>query len=338
MLILSNSLAKTDDEGCLKVAKSLVSRIKKAKPETTVITYERESELSDVHLNVNRLMLSCGLFSVIRRCNEPVLYIPFPARTLATALRVFVVSLFTRQKLSVISVMKYHTNFISRILLRLSGADFVVFSKDAAEFYEKIAGKKRVEYLKTGVDTQKFTPVDNNKKNALKEKYGFDCRPVILHAGHLNRGRNIAELMKFDEKYQILLVTSTLTKNEQDIELKNELLSKPNIRIIDDYIPNIEELYQLSDIYFFPVVEQGRCIDVPLSVMEAASCGKPIITTDYGEIKELINNDGFYRINSFDKESLDCLAEKALNSQSVTARKSVLEYDWSNAVSFFINS
>ena len=338
MLILSNCLTTTDDEGCLKLAKSLVSRIKKANPETTVITYERESGLSDVHLNVNKLMLSSKLFSIIRSCNEPVLYIPFPVRTLATALRVFVVSLYTRKKLSVISVMKYHTNLISRILLRLSGADFVVFSMDAAEFYEKIAGKKRVAYLKTGVDTQKFVPVDNEKKIALKKKYGFDGRPVIRHVGHLNRGRNIAELMKFGEKYQILLVTSTLTKNEQDIELKNELLSKPNIRIIDDYIPNIEELYQLSDIYFFPVVEQGRCIDVPLSVMEAASCGKPIITTDYGEIKALINNDGFYRINSFDTESLSGLAEKALNSQSGTARKSALEYDWNNAVTFFINS
>lgn len=338
MLILSNSLTKNDDEGCLKVAKSLVSRIKKAKPETTVVTYERESELSDVHLNVNKLMLSRKLFSIIHRRNEQVLYIPFPARTFATALRVFVLSFYARKRLSVISVMKYHTGFISRLLLHLSGAKFVVFSTDASEFYEKTLGKKRVIYLKTGVDTRKFAPVSDEKKNALKEKYGFDGRPVILHVGHLNSGRNIAELMKFDEKYQVLLVTSTLTKNEQDAELKNKLMSRQNVRIIDEYIPNIEEIYQLSDIYFFPVIEQGRCIDVPLSVMEAASCGKPVISTDYGEIKALINKDGFYYINSFEKENLNNLAEKALNSQHGETRKSVLNYDWSNAVSYFISN
>lgn len=330
-------MAEISDEGCLKVAKSLVGRIKKTKPETMVVTYERESDLSDAHLCMNKLMLSHELFSLIRKHNEPVLYIPFPARTLATALRVFVVSLCTRKKLSVVSVMKYHTNFISRVFLRLSGADFVVFSNDAAEFYKKILGKKRVIYLKTGVDTQKFVPVSAQRKAELKEKYGFDGRKVILHVGHLNQGRNIAELMKFDEKYQILLVTSTLTKNEQDIELKNELLSKTNIRIIDNYIQNIEELYQLSDIYFFPVVEQGRCIDVPLSVMEAASCGKPIITTDYGEIKALKNKEGFYFIDSFEKENLNALVEKAVNLGDGLTRKSVMSYDWSNAVSYFIN-
>lgn len=290
-----------------------------------------------MHLQINKLMLSFGLFSFMRKHDEPILYIPFPARTFATALRIFILSFYSRKKLSVVSVMKYHTNFISRVLLRLSGADFVVFSKDASDFYEKTVGKKRVTYLRTGVDTNKFIPVSDDKKAALKEKYGFDGRPVILHAGHLNSGRNIAELMKFDEKYQILLVTSTLTKNEQDIELRNKLLSRSNIKIIDEYIPNIEEIYQLSDIYFFPVVEQGRCIDVPLSVMEAAACNKPVITTDYGEMKAFKNKEGFYFIDSFEKENLNSIADKAVNSGDGLTRKAVSAYDWSNAVSYFIN-
>lgn len=337
MLIISNSLSKTSDEGCLKVAKSLVERIKKVKPETTVVTYERESDLADVHLQVNKFMLSRRLFSVIHKHKEPILYIPFPARTFATALRIFILSLYTRKKLSVVSVMKYHTNTVSRMLLRMSDANFVVFSKDASDFYEKTVGAKRVKYLKTGVDTQKFVPVSHDEKESLKEKYGFDSRPVILHVGHLNYGRNIAELMKFSGKYQTLLITSTLTKNEQDTELKNRLLNCPNIKIIDDYIPNIEEIYQLSDVYFFPVIEQGKCIDVPLSVMEAAACDKPVITTDYGEMKAFKNKDGFYYIDSFDKETLNALAEKALTSGDGLTRKSVLDYDWNNAVSYFVN-
>ena len=336
MLILSNALSNTPDEGCIKVATSIVKRIKKAKSDTKIISYDRESELSDYHFGINKFMLSRELFSFIRRNNEPILYIPFPAKTFSTALRVFVLSLYTRKKLSVVSVMKYHTNSFSKLLLRLSGADFVVFSNDAYEFYAKILGKKRVIYLKTGVDTEKFVPVAADKKSELKQKYGFSDLPVILHVGHLNRGRNVAELMKFGEKYQVLLVTSTLTKFEQDVELKNELLSRPNIKIIDDYISDIEEIYQLSDVYFFPVIEQGRCIDIPLSVMEAASCNNPIITTDYGEMREFRGKDGFYHIDSFDENKINVLVEKAIKLNT-SSRNSVFEYDWKNAVDYFLN-
>ena len=203
---------------------------------------------------------------------------------------------------------------------------------EAEEFYKAIVGEKRVFYLKTGVDTQKFVPVSKEKKDELKEKYGLDSRPVILHVGHLNRGRNVAQLMKLDKKYQILLVLSTLTKNERDTELENELRKNPNIRIIDEYIPDIEEIYQLSDAYFFPVVEQGKCIDVPLSAMEAASCNKPVITTGYGEMKQFRGMEGFYFIESFDEKDLNALIEKALSREDAHSRSSVLDYDWDNAV------
>lgn len=335
MVVLSNCLAEVSDEGCLKLSKNLISRIKKAKPDTKVITYERKNALSDKHIVINKFMLSRELFSFFRSVNEPILYIPFPARTFSTALRIFILSLYSRNKLSVVSVMNYHTNLVSKLLLRLSGAQFIVFSKDTYVFYEKTVGQKRVTYLKTGVDTDRFLPVTDEKKSELKKKYGFSDAPVILHVGHLNRGRNIAQLMKLDEKYQVLLVTSTLTKSEQDIELKTELLSRPNIRIIDDYIPDIEEIYQLSDVYFFPVIEQGRCIDVPLSAMEAASCNLPVITTDYGEMKEFTDKDGFYYIESFDDKALNDLVEKALITDK-SSRNAVAEYDWKNAVEHFL--
>lgn len=337
MLILSNCLSKIADEGCLKVAVNLVGRIKKAQPQTMVVTYDRESEISDIHLQLNKLLLNKQLISILRRYRGQVLYIPFPARTLATAIRIFILSLFAGKGLKVVSVMKYHNNFISRILLRLSGAEFIAFSKDAADYYKSILGDKRVTYLTTGVDTEKFVPVSAEKSAELKNKNGFDSsRPVILHVGHLNYGRNIAELMKFDEKYQILLVTSTLTKDEQDAELKNRLLSCPNIKLIDYYVPNIEEIYQLSDMYFFPVLEAGKCIDIPLSAMEAAACNKPIITTDYGEMKSFLDKNGFYYIDSFERDDLNALAEKAINIRNISSRDAVLGYDWNNAVSYFL--
>jgi glycosyltransferase involved in cell wall biosynthesis len=186
------------------------------------------------------------------------------------------------------------------------------------------------------VDVHKFTPVPSDISKALKEKYGFDPdRPVLLHVGHMNKGRNIEELLKLDKKYQILLVTSTQFKDAQDIELKERLLNSGNIRLIDYYLPDIQEVYQLADAYFFPVVACGHCIDVPLSCLEAAACNKPVITTDYGEMKEFVGKQGFFFIDSFDPAELNSLVERALGDKDPGTRDAVLEYDWDNAISRF---
>lgn len=137
--------------------------------------------------------------------------------------------------------------------------------------------------------------------------------------------------MKLDPQYQVLLVTSTLTKNEQDLALKQELLACENVKIIDSYLPNIEEIYQMSDVYFFPVLKSCQCIDVPLSCLEAAACNKPIVTTDYGEMKEFRGRDGFYFLACFDENSLNEKIQEALCQKNANAREAVLEYDWDRA-------
>ena len=126
-----------------------------------------------------------------------------------------------------------------------------------------------------------------------------------------------------------------MTKDEADVNLKNELLSKPNIRIIDEYVPDIQELYQLSDVYFFPVVEDGHCIDVPLSCLEAAACGKTVITTPYGEMKQLIGRSGFNQINDFDTMTINSAIEDALRI-SGSSTDLVAEYDWKWAIDMIL--
>lgn len=335
MVIISNGLTTTADEGFLKVANSLVGRIKKQANDAFVISYERRSELTDCFLELNKFFLNPGLVSAIRKRNEPVLYIPFPAKPVAAALRTFLLSVYSKKKVSTLLVMTGKTDAVAKILLKLSRADIIVLSKSTENFYKSFLPNERVHYIKAGVDTNKFVPAENQKE--LKIKYGFEAdKPVVLHVGHLKKGRNVAELLKIDSKYNVLLVTSTLTKDEQDSELKEKLLSRPNIRIIDSYIEAIEEVYQLCDVYFFPTVEKGNCIDVPLSCLEAAACSKPVITTDYGEMNELLQSEAFFRLDSFEKDEINQKIDAALNAATHT-RNAVLEYDWNNAVKMLLD-
>ncbi len=332
MVILSNCMTEKVDEGCLKAANSLIKRLKTSCADSQLITYERESELSDVHMNINKLMINTKLFSLIRKKRGDLLYFPFPARQNFTAIRMFVLSLFAGKGVRTILTLNRPYNFIGKIFLKMSRAEIIVFSAQAAETYSRLVGKKRVTYLKTGVDTNKFVPVSEEEKAALKKKYGFNSDvPVILHVGHIKEGRNVAQMMKLSQEYQIILVGSTFTKNEQDTAVREQMQSCENIRIIDEYLSDIQEIYQLSNVYFFPVVKTGNCIDVPLSCMEAAACNLPVVTTEYGEMREFKGKDGFFFIENFEPDTLNSLVLEAVSSKADT-RSSVMEYDWNNAV------
>ena len=332
MLILSNGLTESADEGFLNVATNLVRRIKNLNPDSLIVSYEREADFSDCHLELNKLLLNSGLVSLFRKNRSSFLYIPFPAHMLSTSLRIFILSIFSKMRTNVLLVMKGKMNFLARFILKISGANIIVLSEDSERFYSDFLGKGRVKMIKAGVDCEKFIPVSDEKSAELKEKYGFNKnKKVILHVGHMNEGRNIRQLLNISPEYQVLLVTSTATKNAQDEKLKHELMQRKNIRIIDDYIENINEIYQLADIYLFPVIEDGHCIDLPLSCLEAAACGLPVVTTPYGAMKEFIGKDGFSFIDSF--EEINTLIDNVLKERKANSRASVVDYDWNNAVS-----
>ena len=334
MLILTNGLTEVADEGFLKVANSLIKRMKKSHGENCyILTYDRKSDLSDKHVKANKFLLNKELIATVRSRKEEVLYVPFPAKPIATALRIFCLSCYAGKGLRVVWVQKTALGIGAKILLKLSGAKIVVLSKSSEDYFGRVIDPRRVRYLKTGVDTEKFLPVDARTQKSLKQKYGLDPeRPVVLHVGHLKQGRNIAQLLKLDQNNQILLVFSTLFRDDADEALRKELLAVPNVHMIEDYVPDIQEVYQLSDVYFFPVVEAGNCIDVPLSCLEAAACNKPVVTTDYGGMKEFQGKSGFYMIDAFEAEALNRLVAKALNAKSFDTRTAVLQYDWSRSI------
>lgn len=330
MLILTNCLIKNADEGCVNIAYNLIKRMKTAVSNVKVISYERASELTDVQIKLNKLMLSIPLIRLLRQ-DKKVLYIPFPAKMKATALRIWILSRFCKD-LSVLISMHDNIDKFSGLLLKNSKAKLIVVSEAAYKDFSTVAGDK-VSYLKTGVDTKKFHPIEQSTKLSLRNKYHIDeSAKVILHVGHLNEGRNIQQLLNLSDEYFVLLVTSTLTRDEQNKQLKEAFLNRKNTLLIDDFVEHIEEIYQLSDLYFFPVIEAGHCIDVPLSVLEAASCGIPVLTTEYGEAKAFRNNEGFSYISSF--ENLNELVSSAINEKTDNVRAAVLDYDWNNAIDF----
>ena len=327
-MILTNSLTQIVDEGATKVANSLIRRMKKAEPSLTVLSCGAEAEGSDVHIPSNKLLLNGKLAMTIRRSGEDLLYMPSYARMLPPAVRVFLLSFYTRGKLRVLLPMISPMGRLPRWLFRRSGAEIICLSADARDFYRREIGGP-VLYLRTGVDTARFAPVSPEKKAELRRKYGIPLdKPVVLHVGHMTQGRNISLLTQVNQAFHIVLVVSA--QAEDDV-LRTTLRACPDLTLIETYQPHIEEIYQLADVYLFPVQQALKCIDVPLSALEAAACGVPVVSTVYGEMTQLIGQEGFYALTDMSPEALNALLKQAVQDGK-NPRSAVLPYDWANAV------
>ena len=329
MIILSDCFRDIVDEGCLKVANCIAKKIKEKHPDTLIVTYRHRSSLTDCFLRLNPLFLNFKLWLLLVKRKDTLLYIPFASNTFMSSLRTWVLSLINHGDVGVLFALRHPMNPLSKFFLSQSKAKIYTLSKESKDFYSQFL-KKEVIQLKSGCDTVRFFPVNTFWKLELREKYNVESNKiVVLHAGHVNRGRNIDQLLKLDQRFHVVLLLSTTTCSESDLELLDEFYKRPNTTVINHYIPNVEEIYQLSDVYFFPVVEPETCIDLPLSVLEAASCNIPIVCTRYGALNELTERQGLFFLDNFEPEQLNDLIERAAHCKECDVRELALCYDWS---------
>jgi glycosyltransferase involved in cell wall biosynthesis len=149
----------------------------------------------------------------------------------------------------------------------------------------------RCALIPSGVDTDRFHPVDETCQLALRAKYGLDGElPVVLHVGHLNEGRGVRVLIDLARRgnCQVALVASTSSPQEDALAAE---LRASGVTVFSDFLPYIVELYQLADCYVFPVVSSDNAIESPLSVFEALACDLPVVSTRFAGLPTLFGDD-----------------------------------------------
>lgn len=294
------------------------------------ITYNISKRLSlknDV-LVLNPLeVLSFSFWKKIGNFNPQVIhYIPGPS--IRSFILMKILSLKHRNAKSLMSAPLPKLSSSSYYLLPLFKPDLILVQ---SEKYDQIFRSKNLNTLffpLSGIDPDVFVPVPKDQKWNLKDKYGI-CRDdfVVLHVGHIKKGRNIQVLQSIQERkgYQVVIVGSTSTNVE--IELC-ESLREIGCIILTEYLKNISEIYGLSDCYVFPVVDDLNCIEIPLSVMEAMSCNLPVVTTKFGALPRLFKEgDGFFFIEN-EYEILPILEILKKDNQHISTRKKALNYSW----------
>lgn len=296
IFIYSEDISEPLDEGIKKAAFQIINALSNIA--NIFVVYKKGNIVKDnfVKIESNRLLINFKLKKVIREFNpDIILYIPRWCGTFASFIRMQVLHSYFRKSYSIMVILQpKRLNIFHKKIIRFFKANKVYTpSPEVMKLMKKC--KITVEFLPLTVDRKRFKPLnDMYKKNKLREKYGLPKEKyIILHVGHINYGRNLEALVPLqNNNNQVLIVSSSSTSEVafKEASLKNSLEGKGLI-VIDTYVENIEEIYQLSDIYVFPVIYERGCISLPLSVLEARACGLPIVTTDFGGLRQVFENE-----------------------------------------------
>jgi glycosyltransferase involved in cell wall biosynthesis len=283
-----------------------------------------------VSLDSNRFFLSYRLLEELRSFKpEIICYVPSASATVFSFLRCQLLKLYQpRARVVMVSLQPRNYGRLSRRLIRLVAPDVVfVQHKEAAK--QLISLGCDVQLIPSGVDLEKFTPVSPDRKTELRAEYGLEPETfTVLHVGHIKRERNVQALVHIHRELaaQVVIVGSTFPG--QDKNLLTELREQ-GIIVFDQYLPNIEHIYQLADCYVFPVISHQACIGAPLSVLEAMACNLPVVTLRYGDLPATFGQgDGFFYAEG--PAELPKSVAQTICLNGCETREMVTPYSWRN--------
>ena len=200
-------------------------------------------------------------------------------------------------------------------LKRIIHADFIItYSDYAKEKLEKM-GFDNVKRIYPGIDVNLYSPAARNPQ--LMEKFTTSENDFVINytGEYVRLGdmddviESFVDLSKLHNSFKLHLAVRV--KNEKDACKKREItrrLENENIldrvAFIDDGSYTMEEIYNLCDISIFPARTMAGKFDIPLAVIEAIACGKPVIASDLDRLKYFLSNENSILISAGNCEAL----------------------------------
>ena len=338
ILIVCEKLADRDDEGIKNVARHLLQSLAE-QHEVRALSREVWQHRQDVlSVPMGRLFLNPGLLRAARAFRPNMtIYIPWTSGTPPTFVRARILGLATGSRVGLVLCQPYPLSGLLRPLIRLL-LPSVVFgmSPRVVQQFSEMGG--RAAFLPAGVDLSRFSIPTSAQRDAQRHELGVgpDER-VVLHVGHLNRRRmNPDDIVALATRpgRRIVIVCSPATPQDEDIK---RLFERSGVRVISEFLPQIERIYWAADAYLFPTTEPRNCIGVPLSVLEALASGVSVVATPFEGLPALFPDTPHVRFCSTPRardESLESLPAPA----SQGARRLVESLGWDQVADLIVRT
>lgn len=203
---------------------------------------------------------------------------------------------------------------IQKMMLRKVNAiitDSQSSKNDIIKYADIDNSKIQVIYLAAGNEFKKIK-MSEERKQSLRNKYGLP-QQFVLYVGDATWNKNLPRLIEGIKKINVtlVLVGKALAESLEKIDLTNpwnqDLIkvyetTKNDKRIIKlgfVSIENLISLYNLATLFVMPSLYEG----FGLPILEAMSCGCPIVTSKEGSIPEVTSDAAFY-VDAYDVNSI----------------------------------
>lgn len=233
----------------------------------------------------------------------------------------------------------YFSSFSEKFVSHLK-PDLVLTQSQKFEAFFRHTGCS-VNFFPNGVDLNKFVPVSKEKKMSLRKQLNLpENKKIVLHVGHIKPNRKLDIFMDIQKMDDIQVVIAGGTHEKADERLKHRLVDS-GIIVVHEYFEDISVLYKAADIYLFPIQDktsgmpedynQIGAIDLPLSILEAMGCNLPVITTRFGAVPRLFEQQTGFMFARNKSRIIDLVRAMPTDADPGT-RRLVAPLDWNQVI------
>jgi glycosyltransferase involved in cell wall biosynthesis len=202
----------------------------------------------------------------------------------------------------------------------------------------RFVNKSKIQIIPTGIDSSRFLHLS---KNNLKKKFDLQDEKIILSVGKLASHKGTNNLIKathilhhqFKTRVKLLLIGTGQREYEYRV-----LATRLGLQDAVMFLGHVDsttlvDAYAAADVFAFPSLHESFGI----ALVEAAACGKPIVSTRVGVATDIIkeSENGFFfhhnDSNDLAKKLINVIENDSISENAKAYRNSVLiNYDWSN--------
>lgn len=171
--------------------------------------------------------------------------------------------------------------------------------------------ENKTEIYWNSVDINKFKDIENNE---FREEYNLVNKPIVLFVGNIIKRKNVNSLLEAKKQsktdYNLVIIGDGPLLNKLKEKVKKEKI--PDV-IFTGSRNDVENIILSSDLLVLPSFSES----FGLVLIEALACGKPVIGSDVGGIKEIINSDVGLLIDPNNSESIAIAIDKILSNNEL---------------------